>query len=387
MHATSALSTDVLVIGAGPAGCACAFKLARLGVQVTLAAMDTGKWRVGETCGPRVLNRLVSEGMPPPLEDLGLPILRYRSAWGSNDLEARDLRFWFAGDALAIDRPRLERWLLTAARAVGVQVLDRCVIGGGQRIGQTWSIEGRLDTSSIEIAANFVIEATGRAARSVLQSDATRSFSDRLMCLHTLVSDAGSDRSSVLVEACPAGWWYAVPASNGQRLLALFTDADLVGMRAERGQMFRAQLAATHHIRQLALSAEPTTEIQLCDARTGARSLVWRDRWLSVGDAAWSIDPLSGAGIQRSIGEALDAASAVARFVADGNQDSLRHHALGVGKSLLEALRRQDAYYEMEQRWPTGPFWRRRVAARAEVHRPEGVPRFHGANVGPAWST
>jgi flavin-dependent dehydrogenase len=125
-------------------------------------------------------------------------------------------------------------------------------------------------------------------------------------------------------------------------------------------------------VRHLCAEPDPSSEIGLCDARTGARSLIWRDTWLSVGDAAWSIDPLSGAGIQRSLSEGFDAASAVAEFLETGEKSVLRRYALGVGASLRDALRRQRAYYQVERRWSGQPFWRRRI---------EGGVRQRGAHL------
>ena len=34
------------------------------------------------------------------------------SAWGSSELDSRRFAFWHAGDALLLDRPALDEWLL-----------------------------------------------------------------------------------------------------------------------------------------------------------------------------------------------------------------------------------------------------------------------------------
>src|SRR5262249_39615562 len=81
--------------------------------------------------------------------------------------------------------------------------------------------------------------------------------------------------------------------------------------------------------------------------------------WLAVGDAASAIDPLSGAGIAKSLLGAIAAARAADRGLA-GSIAPLAAYAETIRSDFEGARRMGAAYYGRERRWPASPFWRRR---------------------------
>lgn len=361
------IPVDVALLGAGPAACVCAWQLRKSGLRVALVGRKRAAARLGEVCGPNVLRSLSAAGFELPSMPLGLPVSCHESAWGSNELESRDLRFWHAGDALAVDRPRFDAWLLDAVRSTGALVFDDCLdLAGGYRDAQ-WRIQGQGSDGSFEIATDFVAEATGRVGRSMLLPVVRRLYFDHLVCSYAAVEDvapaAARGRASLLVEATADGWWYTTRDPDGQRIVAFFTDADLVPPDGRRQAAFWALLSRTRHAG--ALCGRPTEgqQVQVCDARTSARNLIWRGNWMSFGDAAWSIDPLSGSGISRAINDGFAAATSITQALTSGDMEVLRRHALKTTVDLGTAMRQQRGIYRVERRWAEAPFWRRRNAA------------------------
>jgi flavin-dependent dehydrogenase len=88
---------------------------------------------------------------------------------------------------------------------------------------------------------------------------------------------------------------------------------------------------------------------------------MWRDSWLAIGDAAWSLDPLSGSGIDRAIRGGYASAAAISEAINNGNFELLRAHAVSQATAFQEALLLQQKYYEIEGRWKERPFWYRRA--------------------------
>jgi flavin-dependent dehydrogenase len=79
--------------------------------------------------------------------------------------------------------------------------------------------------------------------------------------------------------------------------------------------------------------------------------------WVAVGDAARTVDPLSGQGVTEACRSAIQAAEALADR---GDASALR--ALSAGNA---AAHRRDVvtglgHYRRETRWPRSPFWVRR---------------------------
>ena len=61
--------------------------------------------------------------------------------------------------------------------------------------------------------------------------------------------------------------------------------------------------------------------------------------WISVGDAAWALDPLSGNGIERAVNDGINAAAAINLVMRSGDLAPLKAHAVAKAKAFVEALR------------------------------------------------
>ncbi|MGH8908370.1 MAG: NAD(P)/FAD-dependent oxidoreductase [Egibacteraceae bacterium] len=356
------MQPPIAVIGGGPAGSICARQLARLGHDVLLAERSSSsRPRVGETCGPgtrRLLEGLCS--LSPP-RTAYRPLTTFSSAWGSEEVDGRRFAFWQAENGLVLDRMTFDDWLLGSAEAAGVTVLRGCHVVSGRRSDKEWILSGVIDGREQTLAASFVVEATGRRTRSVVQPDAKRFFTDALVCLSVELTEQLSDDPIALVESCRTGWWYTVQVPNGKQIVALFTDADLVEPGGNRLNWLNAVLSATSHVRRLTHPLPKDARVHVCDARTSVRNVLWRNTWISIGDAAWSLDPLSGAGIERAVKDGIDAAPSISRAVISGDVEQLRVHALSRAHSFRHSLAVQRQYYGIETRWKDSIFWRRRM--------------------------
>lgn len=325
------MTEPVVVLGGGPAGAVCARQLACAGVEVVLfERLALPRAKLGETCGPALPRLLAGCGLTVPagafraLETFG-------SSWGSSVLDYRDFSFWSGGHGLVLDRAAFEAWLLEEARTSGVTVIH----GDGAQVHES-----------------FVVDATGRGARM-------RIFTDALTAV-VMTDQRDPGDPTAMIESCETGWWYAASLPNGERIVALFTDADLVSGADDRRAWLERLYAATTHVRQ-AGPLPRTGTIRVADARTGIRKVLWRDRRLAIGDAAWCLDPLSGTGIERAVRDGIGAAAGILRAL-DGDFDAVRAHALAAAGAFGDALVTQRACYAAERRWPDAPFWRRRLA-------------------------
>jgi flavin-dependent dehydrogenase len=284
------------------------------------------------------------------------------SAWGSDELLARDFIREPPGQGLQLDRSAFDAVLLEqAARAgaviaAGANLLDvssrgedghRIHLAGGRSVGARW-----------------IIDATGRSASVARRLGARRVRHDRLVAvIAQLRSSRADDRDSRLViEACPDGWWYSALTPTSTRIAGFLVDPagiDVGALRTRAG--FEARLEATRHIapRLRAYDYHLTGPPRATSAGS-EHNAPWRGPgWIAAGDAALALDPLSSQGIFHALYTGLRAGQAVAE-VLDGNGAPLVAYDQRLAEIHAAYLHNRAAVYAAEQRWANHPFWSRR---------------------------
>jgi flavin-dependent dehydrogenase len=354
----------IAVIGGGPAGSVCARQLALKGHRVILFEKRLQPCpRGAETCSPRV-RRLIEEicGSSMPA-DAFAPLSRFYSAWGHPAWESRSLDFWQAGHGATIDRAVLDGWLLQLAHNAGVLVHRGHKVVSGRCDNGAWTVRAKNGSDDIEVDAEFLVEATGAATRSPVAS-AGRIFRDRLVSVSAELPGNPQSKSDAGVEAVPEGWWFSAARSERCRTASFFTDADMMPAAKEAKSWFFSELGKTAHVKHLIRPDVSISAVRVTAARTSIRRQLWKDSWIAVGDAARTIDPLSGGGVGRAVEDGLRAADAISQRLLGMNRDSPRSFVLDIVAHFREQTALQHRFYAQENRWPAHPFWSRRSKSR-----------------------
>lgn len=345
-------SFDVAVIGAGPAGSVCARVLAQHGLDVALfGRLVHEAHRTGE---------LISSGTRahvPEIDQLdGVQVKFSNTAW-EDRTEIRDLVLLTGRPSITAVRPALDQVLLSGACRAGAAHFQTPVVSCA-RTAASWQIRA-LDRDTA-ISAAFVIEATGRRGRSLAYADARRLYLDRLVVIWRLVAADGTSDDTMDLAACAQGWWYRVPSTCGRHFLALATDADLLPPGDKEGFFTSSSIGARFEA-QVALGAR-ITPLQVADARTSVRWPQSGPGWMPVGDAAYSLDPLSGDGVARAIADGKAIAKALIANADQINPDlELTKAADDRWRKLHELLTTKRTIYAADQAFANTQFWERRA--------------------------
>ncbi|CTP84986.1 NAD(P)/FAD-dependent oxidoreductase [Xanthomonas graminis] len=365
---------DVAVIGAGPAGCAAAIALRRAGVDdvVLVDAGDGRRPRYGESLPPATGLLLRALGIADAFAALdACRCVGSASSWGADTLGYNDFLFDPHGSGWQVDRQHFDAFLLHQARNSGARVrllarLESAADAGtdGLRL-QLRSDAAALDT----LHARFVVDASGQRARLAQAMGAERVTGDRLVCLAALLPlDAESPLGQrSLLEAVDYGWWYAARLTPGEAIVVLATDASILReQRLQQPSRWTSRLAQTRHIAaSVCLQRKAPQRLLARQARSSRLSRCGGSRWLAIGDAACSYDPLSAQGVHKALADAVAAAPRICAVLD-------RHEDAAVIEQAQQMLTRFDGYqrirehfYRQETRWLDAPFWRRRHAAQA----------------------
>lgn len=346
------LECEVCVVGGGPSGAILARRLAILGHDVCLVerAMSCAG-RPGESLAPGVVPMLDAAGVRDAFEELGplrMPAAVVR--WATTEAER------VAHPALLIERSRLDEALLATAARAGVRVLRPVTAERPARrdSNNRWRVPLRADGRTCELEARFVCEATGR--RGLFGGDAPRRSGARTLALTTYAR--GAKLTLPVVEALADGWLWAAPLPDGRASVMVFVDEP--HSLDARDRALRARLAAS----PIACGWTDLAPVVVRDATAHARdSVVARDA-LRIGEAAFTIDPLSAQGVQAAISTALHAAIVVHTIlVASARTDAaLAFYSGRCDESVARHAAWSKRLYAERAKSFNGTFWLRRTA-------------------------
>jgi flavin-dependent dehydrogenase len=356
--------TRVVVIGAGPAGCVFAARMAQCGHDVTLIErLAFPRPRLGESLSAGVLPMLDLVGARAAVEDADFPRIRAVStAWVDGESERRDPE----GRGLLVDRGRFDALLLQRARALGVRVLQPAEVQEHRWLGERWHLRVACGDQTVDLEAGFLADAAGR--RGFLRGHRTRQAVSTV-ALYAYWRGTGLPRQP-RIEAAAHAWLWGVPLPDGLFNTLVFLDAST--LRRERGRSLTAILHEHLDRSQLlahtagrdprsgpAVPATLVAPVCAIDATPYVDDSSVTPASIKIGDAALAVDPLSSSGVQKAIQTALSGAivantllrrpgaqEAAMQFYRSSVAQAAMHHAGWAAAQYARAAARQgDAFW------------------------------------------
>jgi len=359
-------SYSVVIVGGGPAGCAAAIALLKLGIKdvLILESEDYTKFAIGESIPSDVKVLLLQLGIHGEfLKEQHLPCYGTCSYWGDDRKGFNDTVLSPYGHGWHLDRRKFNLFLSRQAQLLGAEIqLKARFIASTLLENNNHRIQYQQTNTMITIEAQFVVDASGSNAVFAKNQGSILEKGESLYCLARRYNIDELEKISSLtrIEAVHNGWWYGAKLPNNELLIAFYTNQDTMKeTKLQQISTWNDALNSTQSIKEgVHESCAIDEKIQGFYANSFCLDKIVGPNWLAIGDAASSYDPIISRGIYKSLTDALNAAPLIAKYVQN-KATSLEEFEQYVQQNYRHYLAERAHYYSLEQRWKDAPFWKK----------------------------
>ncbi len=361
---TTESSTDVAVVGGGPAGSTVSTILAQRGVKVRLFERDRfPRFHIGESLIPETYWVLKRLNMLDKMKASGF-VKKY-SVQFVNASGKMSAPFYFhdnkdheCSQTWQVIRSEFDTMMLDNARQHGVEVHQparvlETLFEGDRAVG----VRVRHEDGSEEIVrAKVVVDASGQS--TMLQNKFKTRLWDPVLNKGAVWTywkgayrDSGRDEGATVVIQTPnkKGWWWYIPQHDETVSIGVVAPFDyLFKGRGSHEQIFNEEMAACPEVQKRLATGERATGFFATKDYSYRSSKVSGDGWVMIGDAFGFLDPLYSSGVLLALKSGDLAADAIADGLAKGDTSAAQLGRWGemFGKGVDRMRRLVCEYYD-----------------------------------------
>ncbi|HEY9103767.1 NAD(P)/FAD-dependent oxidoreductase [Chitinimonas sp.] len=319
--------TEILIIGAGPAGSVAAGLLRKQGRQVLVIEKEQfPRFSIGESLLPQSMAYIEEAGFLRDVVEAGFQYKNGAAFRRGEQRTAFDFRDKFSegwATTYQVQRADFDHVLAKAAEKAGAEIRYRHQVVSVDVAGERPSVNVLSpEGETYQVCARFLLDASGfgRILPRLLDLETPSAFPVR-GAYFTHIEDhipVGSfDRNKILVSVHPEHvdvWFWTIPFSNGRCSQGVVARTEFLerysGTETERLRAIIAETPTLAHLLKDAVWDTPARK--LTGYAANVKSL-WGKGYALLGNAGEFLDPVFSSGVTIAVKSASLAAAAIAR--------------------------------------------------------------------------
>jgi len=328
--------TDILIIGAGPAGSVAAALLRQQGRQVVMIEREQfPRFSIGESLLPQSMEYIEQAGLLQDVVEAGFQYKNGAAFVRGERTTQFDFRDKFSpgwGTTYQVQRADFDQVLAKGAQRMGTDVrFGHEVLA--MRPGTQPSVDVRdPDGRQYTLGADFVLDASGfgRLLPRLLKLESPSNFPVRgAIFTHVrdhIAPEAGFDRNKILITTHPEHvdvWYWTIPFSNGCCSLGVVAEpAFFDRYPGDELQKLQAIVGEDPNLTRLLAKAEwAVLPVRRITGYSANVSSLWGEGYALLGNAGEFLDPVFSSGVTIAFKSAQLAAECLARRYAGATVD------------------------------------------------------------------
>jgi len=350
---------NVIVIGAGPAGCIAAALLQNKGHQVTIVERDVfPRFSIGESLLPQCMEYIEQAGMLEAVNKAGFQL----KAGAAFIYQGKQSEFCFSDKfspgfdtTFQVQRDKFDSLLANEAQRMGVEIRwQEEVIAADFSAKEPLLTIKRADGMEYQNEASFVLDASGfgRVLPRLLNLEKASDFPCR-QSLFTHIEDridlSEYDRSRGCIIVHPDYkdvWYWLIPFDNGRCSLGVVAEPDFLQSIAEdQQQIFQSLIAQEPRLAHLLRNAKFDTKIMSLKGYSANVTSLYGESYALLGNAGEFLDPIFSSGVTIAMKSASLAAGVLDRQLNQQQVDWQKEFVEPLNKGVKTFRAFVDAWY------------------------------------------
>tara|TARA_R110000868_G_scaffold102678_2_gene282874 strand:+ start:8583 stop:9800 length:1218 start_codon:yes stop_codon:yes gene_type:complete len=342
------MTTDVVIIGAGPAGSVSAAMLANAGLSVeVLERTHFPRFSIGESLLPQAMEWLEEAGLLRDVIEAGFQhkngaAFRWGTREESYDFREKTSSGW--ATTYQVQREKFDLILARGAEKAGARVQFGQTVVAMRPDPMRPSLTVRDEAGNERnIEARFVLDASGfgRVLARLLDLESPVSVPQR-MSVFTHMKDniphGVHDRNKIIVtinEKNPEIWYWFIPLADGLTSVGVVGRPEhLAPYGSTNEEQLMALIAESGHMAELLVKAERVREVGQISGYACKVSQLSGNGYALLGNAGEFLDPVFSSGVTIALKSASLASKLVVRQLDGETPDWQREFAEPLGRGV-----------------------------------------------------